>query len=48
MCNNGDEFRFVKDVNILMYNPNYYSYSVDDLNNPTTFTITETTVSDKT
>lgn len=48
MCNNGDEFKFVQDVNILMYNPNYYSYNVDDLNNPTTFTITETTVSDKT
>ena len=48
MCNNNDEFKFVQNVNILMYNPNYYSYNVDDLNNPTTFTLTETAVSDKT
>jgi len=48
MCNGNDEFKFVKNVNILMYNPNYYLYSVDNINNPTTFTLTETVTSDKT
>lgn len=44
MCNTQvDEFKFVKDVNILLYNPKYYAYQIDG----DEFTLTEYTASDK-
>ena len=45
MLADGADFEFVKDLNMIMYNPNYYAYY--RANNSDEFTLTEVIISDK-